>query len=80
VARSVGLFVTGSNAAAPLYEVFFGSTRHGSVWIPNAVVRREPRSSIAETRHTLGVAAGARIVLVVARLEPRRAIATSSTR
>jgi glycosyltransferase involved in cell wall biosynthesis len=72
VAHSVNLFVTGSNAAATALRGVLRLDATRQRVIPNAVVRREPRSSVTETRHALGVAAGARIVLVVARLEPRK--------
>jgi L-malate glycosyltransferase len=72
VARSVDLFVTGSNAAAAaLREVLRLDATRQRV-IPNTVVRRAPRSSLAATRQALGVDPGARIVLVVARLEQRK--------
>ena len=72
VARSVDVFVTGSNAAATALRGVLRLAPARQRVIPNAVVRREPRSSVAETRHGLGVAEGARIVLVVARLEERK--------
>ena len=72
VARSVGLFVTGSTAAATALRGVLRLPPARQRVIPNAVVRREPRSSVAQTRRGLGVAADARIVLVVARLEERK--------
>lgn len=72
VARSVSVFVTGSAAAATaLRSVLRLDARRQRV-IPNAVVRREPSASEDETRRSLGVAAEARIALVVARLEKRK--------
>ncbi len=72
VARSVGVFVTGSNAAGyALQRVLrLKATQHRV--IPNAVVRRDPGSSPDATRKTLGIARDRRIALVVARLEVRK--------
>ena len=72
VARSVDVFVTGSKAAAAALRNVLRLEAERQRVIPNAIVRREPRATAAATRHALGVSAGARIVLVVARLEPRK--------
>jgi L-malate glycosyltransferase len=72
VASSVDLFVTGSNAAASALRGVLRLAPARQRVIPNAVVRREPRSTVAETRHALGVATDQRIMLVVARLEERK--------
>ena len=72
VAHSVDLFVTGSSAAADALRGVLRLDPSRQRVVPNAVVRRAPRSSVAETRVALGVSAGARVVLVVARLEERK--------
>ncbi len=72
VARSVSLFVTGSNAGAIALRSVLRLDESRQAVIPNAVVRGEPRSSPAETRRALGISAHARIAVVVARLEPRK--------
>jgi L-malate glycosyltransferase len=72
VARSVSMFVTGSNAAGDALRHVLRLTASQHRVIPNAVVRRQPSATAEETRRALGVASNTRIALVVARLEVRK--------
>ena len=72
VARSVGMFVTGSKAAGDALQHVLRLKAAQRRVIPNAVVRRDPEAAAEKTRTALGVARDRRIALVVARLEVRK--------
>jgi glycosyltransferase involved in cell wall biosynthesis len=72
VARSASMFVTGSNAAGDALRRVLRLHASQHRVIPNAVIRRDPSATAAETRRALGIRDGARVALVVARLEARK--------